>query len=263
MQGLLKSMENYDSIIDQVRKQTDEGYSVVIYPEGHRSEGGKLRRFHKGAFYLASELNLDILPIIIYGQKEALKKSEFFLKRATIVTKFLPRIKLYEGKYGHTSREQAKNVKEYFEKEYFKVANDLETPDYFNDFIKKNYLYKGPILEWYTRIKLKLENNYNIFNDLIPESCTITDLGCGYGYLPLMLNLVSKNRLITGVDYDSDKISVAKHCAIKSDNVKFIKGDITKVDLDYSDVFIMNDVLHYSTRKTSGKGNRIMHYQTQ
>lgn len=243
--GFIEVDGNYESILEQVRKQTDEGYSVVVYPEGHRSEGGKLRRFHRGAFYLASELNLDILPIIIYGQKEALKKSEFFLKRATAVTKFLPRIKLSDGNFGTDSREQAKQVKKYFEKEYFKVARDLETPDYFNDFIKKNFLYKGPVLEWYTRIKLKLENNYNIFNDMIPEECEITDLGCGYGYLPLLLNQVSNKRQITGIDYDADKISVAMNCAIRNENVNFIAADISEIDLETSDIFIINDVLHY------------------
>jgi len=251
--GFIEVDGNYESILDQVKQQTDEGYSVVIYPEGHRSEGGKLRRFHKGAFYLASELNLDILPIIIYGQKEALKKSEFFLKRATAVTKFLPRIKLHEGEYGTTARDQAKNVKKYFEEEYFKVAKDLETPDYFNDFIKKNYLYKGPVLEWYTRIKLGLEDNYNIFNEMIPEECKVTDLGCGYGYLSLMLNLVSRKRQITGIDYDADKIAVANNCAIKNENVDFIAADISEIDLKNSDVFILNDVLHYMPKELQEK----------
>lgn len=251
--GFIEVDGNYESILDQVKQQTDEGYSVVIFPEGHRSEGNKLRRFHKGAFFLASELDLEILPIIIYGQKEALKKSEFFLKRATAVTKFLPRIRLSEGKFGDTPRDQAKNVKRWFELEYFKVAKDLETPDYFNDFIKKNFLYKGPILEWYTRIKLRLENNYNIFNNMIPEECTITDLGCGYGYLALTLNLVSTKRNITGIDYDLDKIAVASNCAIKNDNVKFIADDICNVEITKSDVFIINDVLHYMPKDKQQK----------
>lgn len=246
--GFIEVNGNYESILDQVKQQTDEGYSVVIFPEGHRSEGTKLRRFHKGAFFLAQELDLEILPIIIYGQKEALKKSEFFLKRATAVTKFLPRIKLSDGQYGETPRDQAKNVKKYFEQEYFKVARDLETPDYFNDFIKKNFLYKGPVLEWYTKIKLRLENNYNIFNDLIPKECTITDLGCGYGYLALSLNLVSVNRNITGIDYDEDKIAVATNCAIKNDNVNFVAADICEIEIQKSDIFIINDVLHYLPR---------------
>jgi uncharacterized protein len=243
--GFIEVDGDYKSILNQVKKQTDEGYSVVVFPEGHRSEGGKLRRFHKGAFLLADELKLDILPIIIYGQKEALKKSEFFLKRATAITKFLPRIRLSDGDFGETARDQAKNVKAYFETEYIKIARMLETPEYYNDFIKKNFLYKGPVLEWYTRIKLNLEKNYSLFNDLIPKSCSITDLGCGYGYLPLMLSMISKDRIITGVDYDADKIATASNCAIKQDNVNFITADITKIDLEYSDVFIINDVLHY------------------
>lgn len=243
--GFIEVDGSFESILDQVKTQTDQGYSVVVFVEGHRSEAGKLRRFHKGAFYLADSLGLDILPIIIYGQKESLKKSEFFLKRATAITKFLPRIRLADGNYGNTHREQAKNVKQYFEAEYLKVAAMLETPDYFNDFIRKNFLYKGPVLEWYTRIKLNLEKNYNVFNELIPKKCTIADLGCGHGYLPYMLNLVSAERQITGIDYDADKIGVASHCAIKNDNIDFIAADICEVELDRSDVFIINDVLHY------------------
>lgn len=243
--GFIEVDGSYESILSQVKEQVTEGYSIVIFPEGHRSEKGKLQRFHKGAFYLANELDIDILPIIIYGQKESLKKSEFLLKRATSVTKFLPRIRLSDGKYGTTIRAQAKNVKQYFEAEYIKVAQELDIPDYLSDFVKKNYLYKGPVLEWYTRIKLMLEKNYNIFNDMIPRKCTITDLGCGYGYLPYMLNMVSNDRHITGIDYDAEKISVALNCAIKNDNVNFITGDICETPLNYSDVFILNDVLHY------------------
>lgn len=247
--GFIEVNGNYDNILDQVKQQTSEGYSVVIFPEGHRSEKGKLKRFHKGAFYLANELGLDILPIIIYGQKEALKKSEFFLKRATAVTKFLPRIKLSEGKYGDNTREQAKNVKKYFEKEYIEVAKMLETPDYFNDFIKKNYLYKGPVLEWYTRVKLKLEDNYQIFDELIPKKCTITDLGCGYGFLDYMLHLLSPERKITGIDYDDDKISVAKNVAIRNNSVNFFAADINNIEILNSDVFIISDVLHYMPKE--------------
>ena len=243
--GFIEVDGSYESILGKVKEQTDNGYSVVVFVEGQRSDTGKLRRFHKGAFYLANELNLDILPIIIYGQKELLKKSEFLLKRGAAITKFLPRIRLSDGNYGSNLRDQAKNVKKYFETEYIDVVRMLETPDYFSDFIRKNYLYKGPVLEWYTRVKLRLEENYNIFNEIIPKQCTITDLGCGYGYLPYMLNLVSKERQITGIDYDADKINVAAHCAIKNNDVNFITADITKIELEQSDVFIMNDVLHY------------------
>ena len=243
--GFIEVDGDYNYMLEQVKKQTDEGYSVVIFPEGHRSEGNKLKRFHKGAFQLASALNLDILPIIIYGQKEALKKSEFFLKRAKLITKFLPRIRVNDSAFGENPKDQAKNIKKYFENEYNEVARSLETPNYYSNFIKKNFIYKGPVLEWYTRIKINFEDDYNLFNDLIPNTSVVSDLGCGYGYLSILLGLMSNERIITGVDYDSDKIATASNCAVKSDNVTFISADITNLVIHKSDVFVLNDVLHY------------------
>ena len=174
-----------------------------------------------------------------------MKKSEFFLKRGSITTKFLPRIDLQKKEYGETVREQTKAINRYFRKEYAEVRKTFETPDYWADYIVKNFIYKGPVLEWYTRIKIKLEKNYKVFNDLIPRDAIITDLGCGYGYLDFMLGLVSEKRQIRAVDYDADKIAVARHCAIKNERIRFEKADITRMEQENSDVFILNDVLHY------------------
>ena len=60
-----------------------------------------------------------------------------------------------------------------------------------------------------------------------------------------MLSLTSPGRLITGIDYDSDKIKIAQNCAIKNDHITFTAGDIIELNFDKSDIFILNDVLHY------------------
>ena len=239
----------YEAIVEDVRKVVKDGYSVVVFPEGRRNDTGKIKRFHKGAFYLAEKLNLDILPIIMHGSNQALKKSELFLKRGRSITKFLPRIDLSKKEFGNTLKEQTKGIQKYFSDEYAKLRQAYETPDYVKDFVVKNYLYKGAILEWYTKIKFRLEDNYTIFNEIIPRQCNITDLGCGYGYLAYSLNQVSEERQMTGIDYDEDKIAVATNCALKNENVNFVAADITQVDLDESDVFILLDVLHYLPEK--------------
>jgi 1-acyl-sn-glycerol-3-phosphate acyltransferase len=237
--------EGFEAIVEDVRKVTDDGYSVVVFPEGHRNDTGKIKRFHKGAFYLSEQLHLDILPIIIHGPNKLLKKSELFLKRGPGITKFLPRIDLSKKQFGNTLKEQTKGIRKYFSDEYIKVREENETPEYVNDFVLKNYLYKGPVLEWYTKIKLRLEDNYSLFNELIPRKCTITDLGCGYGYLAYTLNQISEERKITGIDYDEDKIAVASNAALKNEYVNFIAADITKSGFNTSDVFVLLDVLHY------------------
>jgi len=245
----LPSDGGYENVLKLYKPIMEKGYSLVIYPEGHRNDSGIIKRFHKGAFYLAEKLNIPVQPILIHGQNQLLKKSEFFLKRGSITTKFLPKIYLDKNDYGEDLRSKTKGIQKYFKKQYADLRKENETPDYFADYVRKNYLYKGPVLEWYTFIKLKLENNYKIFNEIIPRSCKITDLGCGYGYLDYMLNLVSDERVISAVDYDEQKIMVAANCAIKTDKVKFITASITEYEIENSDVIILKDVLHYLPQK--------------
>jgi 2-polyprenyl-3-methyl-5-hydroxy-6-metoxy-1,4-benzoquinol methylase len=241
----LPSDMGYDDIAEDLKSLIADGYSFMIFPEGHRNDDGTIRRFHKGAFYLADKLGIDILPIIIHGQNQMLKKSEFFLKRGTITTRYLPRIDLSKKEFGETVREQTKGINSWFRKAYAAAREEFETPDYWADYIVKNFTYKGPVLEWYTRVKLRLEDNYKVINDIIPRKCTITDLGCGYGYLAFMLSMVSEERQIKAIDYDADKIAVAENCAINNDRIEFLTGDITQMTLPVSDVFVLSDVLHY------------------
>jgi len=48
------------------------GTSVIFFPEGTRSKDGSLGAFKKGAFKMAVDLKLPILPITIVGTKEIL-----------------------------------------------------------------------------------------------------------------------------------------------------------------------------------------------
>jgi long-chain acyl-CoA synthetase len=45
----------------------DHGYSVLIFPEGHRSEDGTLREFRHGIGLLAQESNVPVLPVALKG----------------------------------------------------------------------------------------------------------------------------------------------------------------------------------------------------
>jgi 1-acyl-sn-glycerol-3-phosphate acyltransferase len=60
-----------ESLNDAKRKLVN-GTSVVIFPEGTRSETGAMGAFKKGAFKLALDLRLPLLPITITGTKDIL-----------------------------------------------------------------------------------------------------------------------------------------------------------------------------------------------
>ncbi len=237
--------EQIEADISLVEDRIKNGYSVIIFPEGTRAEDGVIKRFHKGAFYLAEKLNIDILPIIIHGTDYTLTKQDQLLKDGRLTVKILPRIKPEDKTYGNGYAERAKLVGRYFRTAFEDLRAEIEQPSYFREKLIYNYLYKGPVLEWYMRIKTRLEKNYKPFNELVPKQGKILDMGCGYGFMPYMLSFTSKDRIITGVDYDEEKIETASHCFSKTANVNFVHADALSFNFEKYDAIIMADMLHY------------------
>lgn len=63
---------------DRAREILQGGTSVVVFPEGARTWDGQLRRFKRGAFQLADELQLPLLPVTINGSFHVLPRSRGF-----------------------------------------------------------------------------------------------------------------------------------------------------------------------------------------
>lgn len=57
------------------------GNSLMIFPEGTRSKDGKLQSFRSGAFRLALETHLPILPIAITGTSQAIRKGGLLISK--------------------------------------------------------------------------------------------------------------------------------------------------------------------------------------
>jgi 1-acyl-sn-glycerol-3-phosphate acyltransferase len=232
----------------QVQDYLRNGYTIAIFPEGSRSPDCKIRRFHKGAFLLADRFKADIIPVLLHGQGQVISKDDVaYLKNGLLACKILKRIS-YEvlQEMGDTYQQQCKTVARFFKEEHtwFVAEIDGNNP-YYTYKLLKNYTYKGPVLEWYARIKTRMEKDYLPFESWIPREAQITDLGCGYGFLDYMLAFRSENRTIIGIDYDAEKIATANHNFSKNSRLQFLHADVSKVELAYSDVFVLNDMLHY------------------
>lgn len=64
--------------IDNARKTLQGGTSLVVFPEGSRTFTGHMGRFRKGAFQLADELQLPVVPMTIDGSFDVLTRMAGF-----------------------------------------------------------------------------------------------------------------------------------------------------------------------------------------
>ena len=66
------------------------GVSFAIAPEGSRSLSYKLGPFKKGAFHIAMQAGVPIVPIVIENSSDSLPKNGFFIRPASISVTVLP-----------------------------------------------------------------------------------------------------------------------------------------------------------------------------
>jgi 1-acyl-sn-glycerol-3-phosphate acyltransferase len=58
--------------LEEAKRKIVNGTSVMFFPEGTRSRDGKLMRFKRGAFRMAVDLGLPILPLTVTGTRNVL-----------------------------------------------------------------------------------------------------------------------------------------------------------------------------------------------
>ncbi|HET9948771.1 MAG TPA: lysophospholipid acyltransferase family protein [Longimicrobiales bacterium] len=69
-------------------KLGDEAPTVIMFPEGTRSETGELQPFKKGAFVLAIQAGADVVPVAIRGSRHVMPKHSLRVRPGTITVRF-------------------------------------------------------------------------------------------------------------------------------------------------------------------------------
>ena len=70
--------------LKNVEKQLSNGVSTVIFPEGTRSLNGEVGKFKRGAFQIAWDLGLPVIPLSLDGCYEVLPKGNPFVHRHAV-----------------------------------------------------------------------------------------------------------------------------------------------------------------------------------
>lgn len=96
------SIHGIKSTIKNSEETLKDGMSLVIFPEGSRSWDGEMIPFKRGAFMLAAEFGLPVVPITIDGSFKAMPRSTYNMTPTTItLTIHKP---IYPGEKGFNTK---------------------------------------------------------------------------------------------------------------------------------------------------------------
>jgi len=81
------AIESMAPLVDAMK---NEGKSVAMAPEGTRTSSPRLAPFKKGAFHLAMQAGVPIVPIVIRNAGDVAPKGDFVYRAATVEVQVLP-----------------------------------------------------------------------------------------------------------------------------------------------------------------------------
>ena len=128
--------DGIEAHLDQLRSLYNRGYSIAVFPEGTRSIDCSIQRFHKGAFYLAEQLQTDILPIFLHGAGHVLPKKDFMLREGRIDVEVQERISLDDPRFSDDLLTRTKQMRAYYKEHYAAMCEQIETADYWRPYQK-------------------------------------------------------------------------------------------------------------------------------
>lgn len=124
--GFCLVTDGIDTLLPRLRELADKGYNIAVYPEGTRSADCRIGRFHQGAFHIAQQLDLDVLPMYLYGTGRVLSKKARMLRPGPIHLEVGKPLTRAELNLMGTPLQQARNMRRMYVEKYEQLCNKIE-----------------------------------------------------------------------------------------------------------------------------------------
>lgn len=230
-------------IMPHLKDLKERGYSIVVFPEGTRSADCSILRFHQGAFHLAKELELDIVPMVLHGAGHYLPKKDFMFRKGQITLRITER-QSHDSEDYSVLRSVASKYRKIIRNEYEDIAHTHEKAIYFKHLVLYKYAYRG----WWIVAKCK-----SILSQ-IPTLSTYIDnepgniknvriINSGIGVFALLYALVNKSVEVYSFEENVKEYEVAKETPHLPKNLHIIhpvwKSDYDIPNIDFDKTIIL------------------------
>ena len=206
--------EPLDNLKEGIGKAVNDGYNVLIFPEGRRTDN-RIMRFHRGAFYMAQQIGADILPMYIHGTGHVMPKDSGLATRGQIDVEIGRRITAEQlHNYGEDHQTLTNTFHKMYQQHFEQMKREIETTHYFHHYIIYKYTYKGMGVEKETRRLLKQYDDFSQWIDGYRPSRAegVAILNAGKGQFALLFALVHPDIDVSAFAYDADDAAMLAAC---------------------------------------------------
>ncbi|WP_276967775.1 MMPL family transporter [Chryseobacterium sp.] len=260
--GFYPVSQGIENGMDKLKEKVEQGYSLVVFPEAERSYTNDVKRFHKGAFFLAEQFGLDILPLYIHGNSEVLPKGDFIIYDGSITVKVGNRVSKDDMSFGQNYSERTKKINAYFRKEFAKLREEIEDENYFKKKLFLSYLYKDS--EVVKEVKEDFNANKSVYFELnkhISNEANILHMADDFGQKDALLTLYQASRKIFSLIKSDEKRAIASHSyLVKRRKIQYIK-DVSEVTKKI-DVLLISDK-HFTLNENQNLPETIIFVNTK
>lgn len=242
MAGFYPVSNGVENNIEEIKTRIGNEFSLMIFPEGTRSRTNNINRFHKGAFYLAEKLKLDILPIYIHGNSEIIPKGDFLIFDGHIYSIIGKRIAWNDENYGLNYSERTKRISKEFKNNFQEIRDKYEDKNYWKQKLFLSFLYKESEIIQVVKKDFSLNKSvYHQLNNAFTKDEKIVHFSNDFGQIDFLLLMQQANRkIITFVKEEEKREIAATNYITKIRSLEY-RSDLDVID-DYKTLLISTDI---------------------
>ena len=98
--GILVNRRKMSGVLDQMiegaKRRREEGMSILVFPEGHRTRDGSVGRFKRGVFVMAREAGYPVVPVAVKGMYAVNRRKSYLFKPSPVTVYIGPQIEVKE-----------------------------------------------------------------------------------------------------------------------------------------------------------------------
>lgn len=215
------------TVMPKLKDLVARGYSIAVFPEGTRSPDGTVHRFHKGAFHVARELGLDIIPMTLHGAWQLLPKTDFMLRRGPVHLSVGDRIQNTELG-GMTTMEIASLCRRIISERLSEMSEKIENCNYAEPFVRYRYAYRGWNIVSRVSVEIKRFRRHYPSFDRYTETRKVCFLNAATGVIPLIFALANRHVDVTGMIDDERDFITACDTASLPRNLKYVRSSLSE-----------------------------------